>query len=334
VPDWLWDVLGIEPLLEGQSTTIQGQPFAVQGGILRDTELLASDSDVTAFGYKWQRRDTFESPASLARAREWLLERYGDVANASWWSEYGEAPLLLDAGCGAAMSAIELLQDRLSEVRYLGADASASVDVARDRFGERGLPGGFMQADFTRLPLPSAAVDVILAEGVMHHTPSTSQALFRLAEHLRPGGRFLLYVYRRKGPIREFTDDYIRSRLQETTPDEGWDALLPLTKLGQELGKLNLVVDVPEAIDLLEIPAGPIDIQRLVYWHVFKAFFREDLDVQELNHINYDWYAPRYAHRQTPEEVRGWCDAAGLVVERERVEDAGITIIARKPPTD
>jgi SAM-dependent methyltransferase len=259
-----------------------------------------------------------------------LVERYGDIANADWWSDYGEAPLFIDAGCGAAMSAIELLQDRVARIRYLGIDASTSVNVARDRFAERGLTGAFLQADFTRLPLGPESVDVILAEGVLHHTPSTSQALFRVSEHLRPGGRLLMYVYKRKGPIREFTDDYIRARLQGITPDEGWDALLPLTRLGQALGKMNVTVNVPEAIDLLDIPAGPIDIQRLVYWHVFKAFFRDDLGLEELNHINYDWYAPRDAHRQTPEEVRDWCHEAGLVVERERVENAGITIVARK----
>jgi arsenite methyltransferase len=334
VPDWLWRVLGVPPFAEGESGDVQAHTFVMRGGILRDEGIPQTESDVVAFGYKWHLRETFESPTALARAREWLLERYGEVAEAPWWSEYGEAPLLLDAGCGAAMSAIELLQGRLRDVRYLGVDASTSVEIARDRFAERELPGAFMQADFTQLPLGSDSVDVILAEGVLHHTPSTAQALFRLANHLRPGGRLLLYVYRRKGPIREFTDDYLRARLQDMTPEEGWKALLPLTRLGEELGRLNVVIDIPEAIDLLEIPAGPIDIQRLIYWHVFKAFYRDDMTREELNHINYDWYAPRYAHRQTPEEVRDWCRTAGLVIERERVEDAGISVVARKAPSE
>ena len=330
MPDWLWDVLGVEPLTEGQRASVRGRSFVLDGGVLRDETLATSESDVEAFGFKWRRRDTFDSPASLARARAWLIERYGNIANAGWWSEYGDAPLLLDAGCGAAMSAIELLQDRLRAIRYLGVDASTSVDVARVRFAERGLTGAFLQADFTRLPLGPNSVDVILAEGVLHHTPSTSEALFRVAEHLRPGGRLLLYVYRRKGPIREFSDDYIRARLQAMTPEEAWAALVPLTKLGQALGRLHLTVDVPEPIDLLEIPAGPIDVQRLFYWHVFKAFFHDDLGLEELNHVNYDWYAPRDAHRQTPAELRDWCAEAGLTVDRERIEDAGISMIARK----
>ena len=63
---------------------------------------------------------------------------------------------------------------------------------------------------------------------------------------------------------------------------------------------------------------------------MFKAFHHPDLTLEELNHINFDWYAPRNAHRQSPEEVRAWCAEAGLEVEREVVEDAGITIVARR----
>jgi arsenite methyltransferase len=89
-------------------------------------------------------------------------------------------------------------------------------------------------------------------------------------------------------------------------------------------------VNVPEDVDLLEIPAGPIDLHRLVYWHVFKAYYDPDLTLDEMNHINYDWYEPRNAHRQSPQELREWCEAGGLEIERERVEEAGITIVARR----
>ena len=81
---------------------------------------------------------------------------------------------------------------------------------------------------------------------------------------------------------------------------------------------------------MLGIPAGQIDIQRLIYWHVFKAFHHASLDLDELNHINFDWYAPANAHRQSPEEVRAWCADAELAVTREVIEQAGITVIARK----
>lgn len=336
IPAWLGDLLHVEPPFdEGASVDVEGTRLHLRDGILRvegqATETQAQTSD--AFGFKWHQRDTFESQAARTRMRTWLIERYGTIAEAPWWDEYGSCPLLLDAGCGAALSAIELFGDRLRDVRYLGTDISSAVDVAQTRMTDIGVDAGFLQVDLMHLPLADESVDVIFSEGVLHHTDSTEKALHALARHLRPGGRILFYVYRRKGPIREFTDDYVRDKLQAMSPAEAWDAMLPLTKLGQVLGRLEIEVDIPEDVELLDIPAGRIDLQRFFYWHVFKAFYRADHTVEELNHINYDWFAPANAHRQTPDEVRAWCEASGLEVEREHVELAGITVIARKRVT-
>jgi arsenite methyltransferase len=331
VPDWLGQYLGVELPDEGEAVMIAGHRYVMQRGILRDEESASDDQEQTAeaFGFKWQKRDTFESDASLERMKSWLIERYGPVAEADWWGDYGETPLVLDAGCGASMSALELLRPALPRLRYIGADISAAVDVAAARFAELGLPAAFLQADLTNLPFPEGSLDVIFSEGVLHHTDSTENALKRLATLLRPDGRFLFYVYRRKGPIREFTDDYVRERLPED-PDEAWRVMEPLTRLGIALGELDAEIEVPEDVELLDIPAGKMTVQRLFYWHVFKAFYREDLSVEEMNHINYDWFAPANAHRQSPEEVRSWCADAGLEIEHENVEPAGITVIARK----
>ena len=331
-PAWLPGLVGAEELAEGARLTLRGEAFEVQGGILRQRAIVSERQAQTAdtFGFKWHKRDTFESEASLARMKAWLVERYGDVAQAEWWASNGRPPVVLDAGCGGAMSALALFDGVLERMRYVGVDISDAVDVAAARFAERGLEAGFVQADLNRIPLPDGSVDVLFSEGVLHHTDSTRAALLATARLLAPGGRYLFYVYRRKGPVREFTDDYIRERLQELEPQEAWDAVMPLTKLGKALGDLGVRVDVPEDVELLGIPAGAIDLQRLFYWHVFKAFHHPDLSLDELNHINFDWYAPRNAHRQSPEEVRAWCAEAGLEIEREVVEDAGITIVARR----
>ena len=332
IPEWLPALLGVPSLGEGTTFELGRQVFTVRGGIPRSHSLISAAQAQTsdAFGFKWQKRDTFESSANLSRLRGWLMERYGDITNAPWLAEHGEQPLLIDAGCGAGMSAIELFGPVVPRLRYLGVDVSAAVDVARQFFHERRLPGAFLQGDINDLPLPDQTVDLVFSEGVLHHTDSTEKAILSLARLLKPGGRFLFYVYRRKGPVREFTDDYIRAHLQAMTPEEAWRAMEPLTHLGIALGELDADIDVPAPIELLGIPAGRINVQRLFYWHVAKAFYRPDLTFDEMNHINFDWYAPTNAHRQSPEEVRAWCTAAGLTIEREVVEDAGITVIARK----
>lgn len=331
-PEWLFELLGLPPLEEGAAGSAGGVSVEMRDGILRSRSLLSAAQAQTAdiFGFKWSRRDTFESEAMRAPIREWLVERYGDLEGANWWSGHGDEPLVLDAGCGAGLAAVELFGARLRSIRYIGMDVSRAVDVAAQRFAERELPGGFIQADLAEPPFVDGSLDVVFSEGVLHHTDSTEHALKRLARLLRPGGRFLFYVYRRKGPIREFTDDYVRHQLQGMGPDEAWAQLMPLTKLGKALGDLHVEVEVPEDVELLGIPAGRIDVQRLVYWHVFKAYHRDDLDLEELNHINFDWYAPRNAHRQSADEVRAWCTDASLEIERENVQEAGITIVARK----
>lgn len=332
-PEWLAPLLGLAELPEpGSVVDIGAKRYLVDGPVLRSDTVVSADQTQTAaaFGFKWHQIDSFESEPALRRTREWLLERYGDAGAEDWWEDYGDRPVLLDAGCGAAVSSIALFGSRLQHVRFVAADISNAVDVAVRRCSDRGVPAAFLQDDLTTLPFPPGSIDVVFSEGVLHHTDSTRNALQRIAGLLSPGGRFLFYVYRKKGPIREFTDDYIRALLQDMTPEKAWEAVEPLTKLGMALGELGVEVEVPEDVELLEIPAGRYDVQRLFYWHVAKAFHHPDLSFDELNHINYDWYAPANAHRQTPEEVREWCAEAGLEIERERIEEAGITVIARR----
>jgi arsenite methyltransferase len=284
-----------------------------------------------AFGFKWARRDTYESPAMQEQARRWLFERYcgGDSTVLDGWLA-GSRKVIVDAGCGAGFSALLFFGERLREHDYLGVDISAAVDVARERFAEADVPGDFLRSDLLAAPIPDASVDLLFSEGVLHHTDSTEAALKHLARKLRPGGRFLFYVYAKKAVIREFTDDHIREHLRTLSDEEAWRALEPLTRLGAALGELNAEIDVPEAIPYLGIPAGRLDIQRFFYWNVCKLFYRPEFTFDEMNHVNFDWFRPLNCHRQSPEEVRRWCSESALEIERLDVQEAGITGVARR----
>lgn len=331
LPKWFWEYLGVSSPWSGEHE-LNGQRFIVRAGIPCSQAVISAAQAQTedTFGFKWKKRDTFDSAASLTRMRTWLIERYGELESADYLAEHGDNPLLIDAGCGAGMSALELFGALVPRIRYLGIDVSAAVNVAAERFAERGFQAAFMQADISNLPFPPGSVDLIFSEGALHHSNSTKGALLALARLLKNGGRFMFYVYRRKGPLREFTDDYVRDQLHAMTPQQAWEAMEPLTQLGIALGELNTEIDIPRPITFLGIPSGRINVQRLFYWHVAKTFYHPDLSFGEMNHINYDWYAPANAHRQSPEEVREWCAECGLSIEREVVEEAGITVIARK----
>lgn len=329
---WLAELLGVERLEEGATITVRGQELVVRDGIPRAQQLVSDTQAETAemFSFKWTQDETFTRPEALELMRGWLESRYGRVADAPWWDEYGERPLVLDAGCGAGVSGREVFGPMGDRVRYLGADITPAVETARRRFAEIGSDAQFLQADLTKLPLEPGSVDVIFSEGVLHHTDSTEGALKAVAPLLRPGGRILFYVYRKKALIREFTDDAIRARLQEMTPEEAWKALEPLTKLGIALGELDVELEIPEDVDLLGMKAGRQSLQRWFYYDIAKAYYDPNMTFGEMHHINFDWYAPKNAHRQTEEEVRQWCDEAGLDVEHEHIHQSGITIIAKK----
>src|SRR5215217_1703643 len=283
------------------------------------------------FGFKWAKRATYESEAMMEAAKKWLFERYcdGDSQRLTDWLSGGRK-IILDAGCGSGFSALLFFGDHLKSHDYLGVDISDAVEVARTRFRELGYPGDFLKASLTDLPIDDETLDVIFSEGVLHHTDDTGESIEYLSTKLKTGGRFMFYVYAKKAVIREFTDDYVRERLAPMSDEEAWEALKPLTKLGQALGELNVEIEVPEDIPFLGITRGKMDLECFFYWNFCKAYYRPEYNLEEMNHINFDWFRPLNCHRHTPEEVTNYCDRAGLEIEHTNLQKAGITVVARK----
>ena len=87
---------------------------------------------------------------------------------------------------------------------------------------------------------------------------------------------------------------------------------------------------MPEDVPLLGIRAGRYDIQRLIYWNFAKMFWNDQLSLEENHHVNFDWYHPRYAHRHTEEEVRGWCSEGNLKIVHFDAQESGFTVRAVK----
>lgn len=296
----------------------------------RGVSVAQSQTD-QAFGFKWAKRDTYESEASKSNMRRWLVERYcaNDPSRLSTLLSGGRK-IILDAGCGAGFSGLLFFGEALRDHDYLGVDISSAVDVARQRFDEINMPGDFLQADISCLDIPEGSLDIIFSEGVMHHTDSTEKTLKHLSGKLASDGRFLFYVYRKKALVREFTDDAIREALRPLTDEQAWEALKPLTKLGIALGEIGRDIEVTDSIPFLGIEAGKLDIQRFFYWNVCKAYYRPELTFDEMQHVNFDWFRPLNCHRHTPEEVGSWCGECGLEIEHMDIQEAGITVVARK----
>jgi len=340
-------------LLEILADPVSGEPLTVEAEDERDGEvvsgaLVAGDRRYTvldgvprfvltedsgqrqtesSFGYKWTKLDSFGSPGMEEELHAWFLDRYGFESAEAMREWFGARRRTLDAGCGAGFSTGAWMAEGWDArgAEWVGADISAAIDVAHDRLGRFGGTH-FVQADVLELPFRPGSFDAIVSEGVLHHTPSTERAVKALVPLLAPGGELMFYVYAKKAPIREFTDDYVRERLADMSPEEAWEALRPLTRLGQALAELQVEVEVPEDVPLLGIKAGSYDVQRLIYWNVAKLFWNDKMTFEENNHLNFDWYAPKYAWRHTEDEVRGWYADAGLEITRFHVHEAGYTV--------
>jgi len=319
-------------ILEGTLCASETRRYPITNGIPRF--VLTTDADQlqtsASFGFKWAQRQTYDSPQRRAIAQEWLVQRYsfrGVEPMRRWFSTRRR---ILDAGCGSGFSTSLWMDESWhAETEWVGVDISGAIDVAQERLAA--LPGThFVQADLLQLPFRDQAFDAIFSEGVLHHTPSLNRALQALVAVLEPGGELWFYVYRKKGAIREFTDDHIRHVVSSLEPHEAWEALRPLTKLGQALALLQTEVEVPEDIPYLGIKAGRYDVQRFLYWHVAKAFWNDALSFDENHHVNFDWYHPRYAHRYTEDDVRRACEGAGVAITYCHEEESGWTVRAVK----
>jgi arsenite methyltransferase len=106
--------------------------------------------------------------------------------------------------------------------------------------------------------------------------------------------------------------------------------LVALTKLGIALGELQVELQVPEDIPFLGIRQRTIDLQRFFYWNICKMYYRPEYTLDEMNHVNFDWFRLLNWHRHTPEEIRKWCTEAGLSIESLNIQESGITVVAVK----
>jgi 2-polyprenyl-3-methyl-5-hydroxy-6-metoxy-1,4-benzoquinol methylase/uncharacterized protein YbaR (Trm112 family) len=100
--------------------------------------------------------------------------------------------LILDAGCGNGQ-----LTEALSALgaSVVGIDYSTSVFNAERHMQSSNVH--FIQGDLQAPPFNPETFDIIISNGVLHHTASTYKTFCEVAKLAKPGGRFYLWLYRR-----------------------------------------------------------------------------------------------------------------------------------------
>ena len=284
-----------------------------------------------SFRDKWEKNTDLAFDHTLSESTDigrWILTRNGWDTHAGLRRFLADKNNILDAGCGNGRVTALLCAHRPAGAKVTGIDLVAAT-VAEENL--RGTPDVQFHAKNLLGDLSDLGpFDFIYCQEVLHHTGDAEAAFRNLAARLAPDGAIAIYVYKIKAPIREYTDDYVRTKIAGLPYEEAMAACRQLTQLGRVLAEQTGTVTVP-AVDILGIEAGAHTFQRFVYHFFAKLFWNSDLSFEDNAAINYDWYHPQDCTRHTAEEVRGWFERAGIAVTREFVDRYGITMHGRAP---
>jgi len=315
-----------EEVLEGNLATRDGRIFPIHHGIPSFVpEEVAARQTTRSFAQKWAKHHYYREHTNRFYT-EWYLQRYGFYEISTLQEFLRGTNRILDAGTGAGRDAANFV--KLCDADVFAIDTSMeALEIARKNIAEPRVH--FVHADLHMLPFPDEFFDFINCDQVIHHTPDPRAAFEILSRKLKPGGRICCYVYRKKGPIREFTDDLVRAQISKLSADEALQQCEAITRFGQKLAELKLNVEVEEDIPALGISRGVVDIQRLFHWNIFKCFWNDEFDFFTNNIINFDWYHPEFCFRFKPDDFRSWF-AEGWEIEAWDAQEAGLSCRARK----
>lgn len=301
----------------GDHPIIRGIPYLYDStGMNR-----AQKQTVDSFSSKWRLAPDYRENTSEFYW-QWYLDRYVHGNERELERRLDSVATILDAGTGLGRDAEHFQQ--LSTADVFAVDLSDGIHLAYDRLHHTGIH--FIRCDIARLPFAPGFFDFISCDQVLHHTPDPPQTLAHLAKHLSPGGLLHFYVYRRKAPMREQCDDYLRGITSQYPAEQCYKFSEQLTKLGQQLTEMNQCITVGDDIPELGIAAGTYDLQRFFYWHFIKLFYNPDFSWEDNVAVNFDWYHPIYARRYDRYEVIDMVERANLHIEHFYENESGFSV--------
>jgi ubiquinone/menaquinone biosynthesis C-methylase UbiE len=103
---------------------------------------------------------------------------------------------IIDVGCGTGHRVIPIAK-HFGVAEYVGIDHStASLGVARKLATELDFRQcTLMEGDIFSLPFPDASFDIVISQGVLHHTGEPYRGFKELVRVCRPGGFVDIYLY-------------------------------------------------------------------------------------------------------------------------------------------
>jgi arsenite methyltransferase len=141
-------------------------------------------------GRAWAEDLGYPQP-ELSRVPEATVESFAGVANPHSLGRIEEGATVVDLGCGAGTDLLIAAQMVGPSGRVVGVDMTASMlERARTSAAEMGLSNVELHESLIEsLPVPDAAVDVVISNGVIDLVPDKDVAFGEIDRVLRPGGR-------------------------------------------------------------------------------------------------------------------------------------------------
>lgn len=301
----------------------QGCRTPVVDGIPRfvDSSLYAA-----AFGRQWKAhpRTQLDSDTGVPISRDRLVRCLGGSLDAV------RGKTVLEVGCGAGRFTEILLE---AGARVVACDLSDAVEVNAANCGG---PAHFpVQADVLRLPVAQAAFDVVLALGVVQHTPNPEASIAALANCVRPGGLLVLDHYtvlpRDTWLFRTLTALHPRSVVRELllrlpgpfdtrAADLVTRVLLPVHRAfwrpGAAVGRVRRLLRRASPLSDYYDRYSQLGPERLAEW--------SRLDT-------HDALTDRYKHLRNPEQIAAALRFAGMTDIEVAYGGNGVEARARRP---
>jgi ubiquinone/menaquinone biosynthesis C-methylase UbiE len=262
-----------------------------------------SENYVGSFGWEWRRH-----------RRTQIAFEEGREAERTFAEKTGLGPddvrgkLVLDVGVGTGRFADVVARWGGTVV---GADLSLAVLSARANLARHAPRALVAQADLFHLPFKAESFDVVYSIGVLHHTPSTRDALRAIARFVKPGGVLAAAVYE-ESPAWDFSDRYRRFTVE----------------MSHSFLHLLCHAAIPRryAIDAL------MTLRPFLGYQVRAALpMSEHADAQWTILDTFDWYSPRFQWKHDESEVRRWFEELGFEDVRRMPERTMVSVRGRRP---
>lgn len=273
------------------------------------------DSYTASFGEQWNRYRRTQ----LDRFNGTTLSRDRLFAGTGW--EPGEliGQNVLEAGCGAGRFTQVLLD---AGANLCSLDYSSAVDASWSNNGPHERLT-LVQADLFKIPYPRNFFDKVFCYGVLQHTPDPKRGFMSLVQHLKPGGKLAVDLYRKMPWISRWTAKYwyrpVTKRMSRDLLRRIVEWYIPRwLPVDNALQRVRVLRYAAPAIVPCWNYTGmlPLTSEQIKSWAILDTF---------------DALSPAYDFPQTAETLAGWCSEAGLEEVDIQAGGNGLVCNARKP---